>query len=70
MKLTKFKNQNAITLIALVITIVVYLVSYDKNRKYCNLVCFAYNLYKFIIELLLKNITVLFFYSKYEKEFC
>ena len=36
-----FKNKNGITLIALIITIIVYLVSYDKNRKYSNLVGFS-----------------------------
>ena len=70
MNLRKIRKEKGITLIALVITIIVYLVSYDKNRKYCNLVGFAYNLYKFMIELLLKKIIILFFYLKYEKEFC
>lgn len=35
------KENRAITLIALIITIIVYLVSYDKNRKYSNLVGFS-----------------------------
>lgn len=35
------KNVSGITLVALVVTIVVDLVSYDKNRKYSNLVGFS-----------------------------
>ena len=35
---TKLKDMKAITLIALVVTIVVYRVFYDKNIKYSNLV--------------------------------
>ena len=39
---TSFRNkQKGITLVALVVTIVVDLVSYDKNRKYSNLVGFS-----------------------------
>ena len=39
---TSFRNkQKGITLVALVVTIVVDLVSYDKNRKYSNLVVFS-----------------------------
>ncbi len=37
----KLGNSNGITLVALVVTIVVDLVSYDKNRKYSNLVVFS-----------------------------
>ena len=37
----KIKETKAITLISLIVTIVVYLVSYDKNRKYSNLVGFS-----------------------------
>ncbi len=37
----KLGNSNGITLVALVVTIVVDLVSYDKNRKYSNLVGFS-----------------------------
>ena len=41
-KLLEEKKQSAgITLIALVVTLVVDLVSYDKNRKYSNLVVFS-----------------------------
>ena len=35
------KSSNGITLIALVITIIVHLVPYDKNKKYSNLVGFS-----------------------------
>lgn len=35
------KNNKGITLIILVVTIIVYWVSYDKNRKYSNLVGFS-----------------------------
>ena len=35
------KSRNGITLIALVITIIVHLVPYDKNKKYSNLVGFS-----------------------------
>jgi len=35
------KASNGITLIALVITIIVHLVPYDKNKKYSNLVGFS-----------------------------
>ena len=42
LNLEKCKSGNkGITLIALIITIIVYLVSYDKNRKYSNLVGFS-----------------------------
>lgn len=34
-------SNHGITLVALVVTIVVDLVSYDKNRKYSNLVGFS-----------------------------
>ena len=34
----KRKNQSGITLVALVVTIVVNRVFYDKNKKYSNLV--------------------------------
>ena len=37
----KERKESGITLIALVVTIVVDLVSYDKNRKYSNLVGFS-----------------------------
>ena len=33
-----FKNKNGITLIALVVTMIVNRVFYDKNKKYSNLV--------------------------------
>ena len=35
------ERNKGITLVALVVTIVVDLVSYDKNRKYSNLVVFS-----------------------------
>ena len=35
------KSDRAITLIALVVTIIVHLVPYDKNKKYSNLVGFS-----------------------------
>ena len=38
--INKYENKG-ITLIALVVTLVVDLVSYDKNRKYGNLVGFS-----------------------------
>ena len=38
MKRNKLKNKNGITLIALVVTIIVNRVFYDKNKKYSNLV--------------------------------
>ena len=38
MKRNKLKNKNGITLIALVVTIIVNRVFYDKNIKYNNLV--------------------------------
>ena len=34
-------KQAGITLIALVVTIIVHLVPYDKNKKYSNLVGFS-----------------------------
>lgn len=37
----KSKSDRAITLIALVVTIIVHLVPYDKNKKYSNLVGFS-----------------------------
>ena len=39
--MNKIKNTKGITLIALVVTIVVDFVFYDKNRKYSNLVGFS-----------------------------
>lgn len=33
--------NNGITLIALIVTIIVHLVPYDKNKKYSNLVGFS-----------------------------
>ena len=41
MKLIEKNNKKGITLIALVITIIVHLVPYDKNKKYSNLVGFS-----------------------------
>ena len=38
---SKSKSDRAITLIALVVTIIVHLVPYDKNKKYSNLVGFS-----------------------------
>ena len=38
---SKKKKNSGITLIALVITIIVHLVPYDKNKKYSNLVGFS-----------------------------
>jgi len=35
------KSDRAITLIALIVTIIVHLVPYDKNKKYSNLVGFS-----------------------------
>ena len=35
------KGDRAITLIALIVTIIVHLVPYDKNKKYSNLVGFS-----------------------------
>ena len=35
------KRENGITLIALIVTIIVHLVPYDKNKKYSNLVGFS-----------------------------
>ena len=42
-KILKYKKvkSHGITLIALVITIIVHLVPYDKNKKYSNLVGFS-----------------------------
>ena len=40
-ELKRTKKIAGITLIALVITIVVHLVPYDKNKKYSNLVGFS-----------------------------
>ena len=37
----KSKSDRAITLIALIVTIIVHLVPYDKNKKYSNLVGFS-----------------------------
>ena len=37
----KLKNSRGITLIALVISIIVNRVFYDKNKKYSNLVGFS-----------------------------
>ena len=62
-----YKSEKGITLVALVVTIIVYRVFYDKNIKYSNLVELAYDLYKLIIELLLKKIIILFFWNFLEK---
>ena len=35
------RSDRAITLIALIVTIIVHLVPYDKNKKYSNLVGFS-----------------------------
>ena len=35
------KREKGITLIALIVTIIVHLVPYDKNKKYSNLVGFS-----------------------------
>ena len=35
------RSDKAITLIALIVTIIVHLVPYDKNKKYSNLVGFS-----------------------------
>ena len=35
------KQEKGITLIALIVTIIVHLVPYDKNKKYSNLVGFS-----------------------------
>ena len=37
----KSKEKSGITLIALIVTIIVHLVPYDKNKKYSNLVGFS-----------------------------
>ena len=35
------RREKGITLIALIVTIIVHLVPYDKNKKYSNLVGFS-----------------------------
>ena len=37
----KSSKEMGITLVALVVTIIVHLVPYDKNKKYSNLVGFS-----------------------------